>query len=869
MKKLLLLSAIFFSYFLVSGWILNDPETKQKEVLPGEIRLSAKAIHPEWRTDAFPSNLESDINPPAFFWPSLRRDYREPLRKYDFELSRDKSFANTEISIKGQEPSFCIAEHPLAKGVWYWQYREQGTKWKGPFTFSIGESSLPDNRPSVNDFVAAIKGERPRILIRKEKMDAFMKQYCNGEALSRFKKSAEVYVGVVLPEIEWGGKFFKNGNRVFVSGKFPEDHDKSQSTAQVFFAAAESLSKAYLFTGDKVYGNEAIRWVKQICSFKLMPGPITYDGNPTPDGFDFAFMLGAVATIYDSEYNLFTEEERTLVRENLAQRLKVYYEYYCNRVENRVLDNHTWQISLKYFLQGALTAKGDIKEADKYLAYAYNIWAAVDPEQSRTDGGWHGGGYVGVNIGVWKSVPAYFRSYTGYNFYQYPFYRNHPQWFFYRQPPGSSEDGFSGDGYEGAGKGIAANLGEWLNILDADLDLPVARWLAGNANQSKKGTKNAYDIAWERATEGMPVTSGKINMAPKDFPQAKAFRDVGVVNMHRNLLNPAIDLFVSLRSGPYGTFGHNLASHNAFTVLYQGEPLFMPYGHRFGGAQHAVLCYRHSRGHNTVLIDGKGQPFSTEAYGWIARFLNGDKIAYACGDASNAYKGEPSIQWRNTFNTSEQKWEDQMANGEMKRFRRHVLFLRPSLVVVYDELEAYKPVSWDWILYCRQKMIFSNGQLKVEGTNAVTDIVSSMPLSIKINEQPLYLPYNVDGRGSSERGTPYDMKGCHAICSSKDKGEKLRILTFIQVGDINPLEETVKGTFKCGQWLISGEMDPGKMANLKISNSDDSASFLLKSADKGETILKENINKRMIIQKAVDELPYHARGLEQVSNIIK
>ncbi|MCS2584604.1 heparinase II/III-family protein [Bacteroides sp. BFG-551] len=39
---------------------------------------------------------------------------------------------------------------------------------------------------------------------------------------------------------------------------------------------------------------------------------------------------------------------------------------------------------------------------------------------------------------------------------------------------------------------------------------------------------------------------------------------------------------------------------------------------------HAILQYRNTRGHNTVMINNIGQPFTTRAYGNITRALNGD-----------------------------------------------------------------------------------------------------------------------------------------------------------------------------------------------------------------------------------------------------
>lgn len=859
---IILFSFIFISAKVVSS-IRNEPDEK---VLPGEIYLKAKAIHPFFRIDAFPANMEVDVNPPSFLWPSSRQEFTEPLKSYDFQLSQDRSFAQVVEETIGQSPSFYLAKKQLADGTWYWRYRETGKDWLGPYSITVGVGSRKDYRPSASAFVNAVKGDRPRMIIRKDRLPYARIAFKQNGITDQILKQAESYFGVELPKNEWGGKFYKNGKQIFTGGKFPDGHVKSMITAPVWTGAIESLCKSYLLTGEDRYAIEALRWGEKVLSFDLLtPNNLTYDGNPVPDGFDFAMYLNAVSSIYDCLYDRMSVDQRNDYRKNLAERLRIYYEYYCNRLENRCIDNHSWQISLASFVRAAITAKGDIPEADKYLAYAYEIWATIDPEQSRTDGGWFGGGYVGVNIDVWTEVPAYFKLYTGYNFYDTPFYRNHAYYFLYRQSPGSMEDGFSGDGYGGEGKGVGDKLKLWLGVLDADLDLPVAGWLAWDTSLRNNNKWNTF--AWVRQVEGMPLSRNGNRELPGNLPQSRDFRDIGVVNMHRDLLHPENDLHVALRSSPFGTFGHNLASHNSFNVIYKGDFLFVPYGHRFGGAKNNAACYRNTRGFNSVLIDGKGQPFSPEAYGWIPRFLDGDKITYACGDASNAYRSEPFEREGNAFKAAGLNIDDHISNGVLKRFRRHVVFLRPSLILVYDELEAKKTVRWDWVLHCRYNMKATGSVLKVDGVDAEVDVRGSIPMVTEVKDKPMFMPINVDGRGGEKAGAPYPIKGTYAWVSSSSKTDKIRILSFVQVGNVKKIEETSKGVYRCGDWKIESEMNPLQMANLKITNTDGSASFLLKKEGTGESVIKETLKGKIKEIKTVDELPYHARGLKQVSNI--
>lgn len=848
------------------AWAQAQPKN---EILPGEIKLTGKAVHPFFRTDAFPKgDMEVDANPVSFYWPSDRREFTQPLKYYDFQLSRNKDFSTIEEEVKRQNPSFYVTKKALADGQWFWRYREsEKNAWQGPYLFSIGAGTRLDKRPSAKAFVDAVGGPRPRMLARKSRIPAVREMFAKDGTTAAIVKETEKYFGVELPDKEWGGKFYKNGKRVFAPGKFPDDHVKSMITSGTWHGAVYSLCRSYLLTGEEKFAKEALRWGLQICSLDIMPNVLTYDNNPYPDGFCFAFYLNSVAYVYDCLYDYMTAEQREIVRKNLAERLRYYYEYYCNRLENRCIDNHSWQISIAAFARGAITGKGDIPEADIYLAHLYDIWTAIDPEQSRTDGGWFGGGYVAVNIDVWLEVPAYFRMFTGYNYYTTPFYQNHPYYFLYRQAPGSVEDGFSGDGYGSEGKGLGDKLRMWMGVLGLELNHPVANWLGGISGGAKA---NKFDqVGWARLTEGRSLRVDGLVEPPKNLPQARAFRDVGVVNMHTDLLHPKNDLHVALRSSPFGTFGHNLASHNAFNVLYQGEFLFVPYGHRHGGAQNNAACYRNSRGHNTVLIDGKGQPFSPEAYGWIPRFIDGKKMSYACGDASNAYDAAPFDRETGAFVAAKLNMDDYISRGVMKRFRRHTLLLHPNLVLVYDELEAKKPVRWDWMLHCRYNMQSVGSKLTVEGGKARVDVIGSTPMMAVVNDKPLFMPFNVDGRGGKGQGDAYPLKGTHACISTTEKTDKQRVLSFVQVGQINDLEKISDNAYVCGDWKIETVMSPGQMANLKITSKDGTVSFVLKDEKTGETVLTEQIDGKKVEKRVVDELPYHARGIEYTANIKK
>jgi hypothetical protein len=107
--------------------------------------------------------------------------------------------------------------------------------------------------------------------------------------------------------------------------------------------------------------------------------------------------------------------------------------------------------------------------------------------------------------------------------------------------------------------------------------------------------------------------------------------------------------------------------------------------------------YKATIGHNGILVDGKGQLFGPDDYGWIARFLGGTTLCYTVGDATMAYGRDGTKD----------------ATG-LRRFKRHMLFLYPDIVVIYDELKAGHPVTWDWIIHSPGKFALdsANGRFR-------------------------------------------------------------------------------------------------------------------------------------------------------------
>lgn len=68
---------------------------------------------------------------------------------------------------------------------------------------------------------------------------------------------------------------------------------------------------------------------------------------------------------------------------------------------------------------------------------------------------------------------------------------------------------------------------------------------------------------------------------------------------------------IGFRSSTFASGSHTVANQNSFNLLYKGVDVYRSSGYyqNFSDA-HNLMSYRHTRAHNTILVNGIGQPYS-------------------------------------------------------------------------------------------------------------------------------------------------------------------------------------------------------------------------------------------------------------------
>jgi hypothetical protein len=169
-----------------------------------------------------------------------------------------------------------------------------------------------------------------------------------------------------------------------------------------------------------------------------------------------------------------------------------------------------------------------------------------------------------------------------------------------------------------------------------------------------------------------------------------------------------------------------------------------------------------TKAHNCVLVDGEGQPIQDiTAKGETLDFLGGKAYTYWLGEAAGAYQ------------------------GRLKKFRRHILRIRPDTFVIYDDLEAPQPATFQWLLHSldRLEICPDDKAVVVKRGNARLLVRHLLPGELKQSQDDSF------GVPPEARGGPMPNQW-HYTAATTSKSANARFLTWLRAfeGNDSPLD---------------------------------------------------------------------------------
>ena len=746
------------------------------------------------------------VNPPPLLWPVVSgADVR-----YEVRLSQKKDFSDT-TTIQAEDLRWAIfsPHRKLGAGTWHWQYgttrrSNPQTKWSPVYRFDVNDAARLSITPPASEMIAAVPHQHPRILVSADKLSLLRERTRGTDKLASFTHSADRLVRRPVRGVE-AARPSREGKNAFEAKNFAKWASKGYAAR--LLAEVKSLTLAYLLTGDSRYGDAAVE--RGLATARLDPsGPTSRKVSDFADGS----CMEAMALVYDCCYDQLDSDERALMRDAMIARAAPWFTSQMNNLESRVFSAHIWQHILQQATEVALALHGEVPEAEMWLAYVYELWQARVPLLGGEDGGWANGvNYFGTNFKTLLEIPTLFERYTtNADFFSPPWYRNTIYYQIYAWPPGSASDGF-GDGAERQGT-PSTSRAMFLYFLGERFQDSAALWYARQVAGNRAPESLLTPMLWIERTLRDEQTALPKPGLPDDLPQARAFRDTGIVSMHTDLAAPADNPMIAFRASPYGSYNHMHSDQNSFNLLFGGRRLFSGSGYYIGyGDEHFKGWYTHTRGHNSVLIDDRGQVRGADGYGRLARYLHGRQISYCAGDASNAY-----------------------GDTGLRRFRRHLVFLRPETIVVYDDLAADHAAKWSWLLHSIQPITKSTDGRRLltvsDAGQAQVELFVSSELQVTISDQ--FDPPAVNWRNKTSGGKVNQYPNqWHVTAEPTKRLASARFLAVIQVADnieAASLERPIRqanGVIRTSNWRITAALDPAQDASLLIQRADGKAAL--------------------------------------------
>lgn len=647
-------------------------------------------------------------NPPAFVFPPVPE-----AKTYRVEWSDTPEFA----TVAGTSPvldynSYLHAEPLAADRAWYWRSvalddAGQTVQTSDAWSFTIARDAVEWPFPPVAE-LARRAAPHPRLFVNPATLEQDRARVLADPRWPAYLAATEKLLDApVQPEPVDFWDFDPWGE------VYRGVYQPSQAMQRVYVQCAF----AYLMTRDQRFLDKARQFMLEQAAWDP-EGPTCFQWL---DQVGRSIMLD-MSLAYDWLYHDLTPAERATITDSLMGRIRTTYGtqrgYDCRTLRYYPRNSHGITI-LGMLTTTSLALLGDVPEADEIFAYVVPFYCAMFPPWGGDDGGWS----EGVNYGLW-SVEGHLdrweaiRSALGIDLFAKPWYRNQPWWRFYCLPPFATTSWF-GDGHPGRpGAGDARLMGTFASIYGN----PYFRWYA----ETMPGNQPAptwQDLLRYREVPPKP---------PADLAQARAFADVGWAFLHSDLSDPG-GVMLGFKSSPHGSYSHSHADQNSFVLFAHGRSLAIDAGYyeSYGSAHHYGYT-KQTKSHNAVLVDGKGQAINDiTSTGQLTGFVHGAGFDFVAGQAAAGYKG------------ALESWE------------RQILFVRPGLFVVVDELEAPSPATFQWLLHTETEPTIDPAKQTIETKRdgaflhtallwpgkldlTMTDQFDPQPIAGKVRLQPQY-----------------------------------------------------------------------------------------------------------------------------------
>ncbi|MBI4205204.1 MAG: heparinase II/III family protein [Betaproteobacteria bacterium] len=530
----------------------------------------------------------------------------------------------------------------LPAGTYSWRVTSNGTASRAR-QFTVAASATPFLVPAMSSVLSQLAAKpRPRGLP-------------NATTLATMESQRSSAVSALLQDV-------KRRFRESLPGT-------SGGDGLAYSEAALRAAAAAVYSNQGSYYNDAIRRVMNLASWDPRGTTSYANDNVGSRSVSWALALG-----YDWLYPRLSSTQRSQILAALKVRVGDMYSGVMASIARYPRNSYDNQSLMVAAAIAALVAP-DLAEATTWLnealplaLNAINPWGGEEGgfSNSETQGFWD----VGEQLLPWYVL----RWSTGIDVAKKAWVKNWARYMAYFAPLGTPAQLF-GDGLE---MNITENRARFGKGYTYFAPTPLGRWYALTLTGEDQ-TRLEYLMA--------PPADFTTASYPTGTPNTALLPTIGQIAMHSDLANPArTSVYFKSSPPPYGAFNHSHADQNSFVVNAGGQRLAIESGYYDGyKTTHWYQWYHQTRAKNAITYDnGQGQIFYEQGgkmgYGALTRYASGTDYDIVTGDATQAY------------------------GGALTKAQRSLIYLRPNLILVYDNLASDYNRQWEWNIHALNQM---------------------------------------------------------------------------------------------------------------------------------------------------------------------
>jgi hypothetical protein len=493
-----------------------------------------------------------------------------------------------------------------------------------------------------------------------------------------------------------------------------------------------TLAFTYLVSRDRKYFDAACKWARSSCEYPAWELD-TKTGKPQEYGLVFGHHLLGLAMLFDYAGPELDPDLRKLIRDTMIARAAMQYNTYSRTLPAGYLCNQTW-VNITGMLAAGLALFDEEPAATRWIALVREILSKTMLLLASDGASQEGVGYWEYGIEYLLKLMHLSRKLLGDDYYGHPWFRQTAQYALHMSVPrvswrrvGSVVDLGDCPRYHWYGpdyqlRALASEYrdgtAQWLasQIDESSTAAPVSAWLNLLWFDPRIQPQPPASLATTRRFENMEIVAARSGWDGNE--SLVVFKCGPALGFH------AAKKFPELVSG---NLGHAHPDANHFVFFGHGEWLIRNQGY----------VQRQTKYHNTLLVNGQGQ---YDAAGWFdgdaqmraGRFprvlraeFQGD-WDWIAGDATEAYRPECGL----------------------KRYVRHLIFLKPDILIVADDVELAAPGKLEFLFHTERPGIPQpDGSCLCLGESAALRAVLLTPAGLRL--EPGTMPVRArhpDGR---------------------------------------------------------------------------------------------------------------------------